>query len=357
MLGFDPIEEACSNAYQDPMRRRIRIPFLLMAALLSSGCEDGTPWSEGSDAVEAEAGRDFGVTAAYARRLIFIGPGSRLPTAAVFDFTALSDSVGVRRGVRARLLSGPAWEPLMDAGWESEPMREPWRIVPGGALSIVVGDGGDLAAIAYGGEPDVRLEPGAVLAESSPDRGTQLVLRQATLQIAGEPVRGVLLDSQLGRAVSPASVPRPVTTDTATDPEPGSAPPTPIARAGAEAFLVNNAGYYAVFTTSASGEIGWVSHPGVNEIHRGAALEPVADPDGDAAAMGTGAATVPEMPTHWRIRGNGSALAGELSAAAIDPSPLPDLGELTALGYILVSGWVEDGGVRRDVFGLVRHVR
>lgn len=340
------------------MRRRIRIPVLLMAALLLPGCEDGTPWSNGEETAEEETRQDFGVTAAYARRLIFIGPGSRLPTAAVFDFTALSDSTGVRRGLRARLLSGPAWETLVDAGWESEPMRDPWRIVPGGELRIVVSDGGELAAVTYGGEPEVRLEPGPLLAESSPDGGTQLVLRQAALRVAGETVRGVLLDSQLGRAVNPASVPRAPATDTAGDGEPGSGRPTPIARPGAEALLVNNAGYYAVLTTSANGEIAWVSHPGVNEIHRGAGLEAVADPDADAPSTGEAVAgPVPQMPSRWQIRGNGSGLAGELSAAAIDPSPLTDMGELTALGYILVSGWVEDGGVRRDVFGLVRHVR
>lgn len=328
------------------MQRSLRTLTLLLAAVGSAACEDGTPWRVAGDTATVDVPHDFGPTAAYARRLIFLGPGQRLPTAAVFDFTSLSDSVGVRRGVRARLLTGDVWEPLMDAGWEFEPMREPWRVVPGDELRIVVDDAGELAAVAVDGQPGVRLQPGALLAESSPDVGTQFVLRQATLRVDDEAVRGVLLDSQLGRAVSPAAVPRPLTADTGATNRTGR--PTPIARAGAEAFLVNNAGYYAVLATSAGGAIGWVSDAGRDEIHRGVALEPTdwSDDQGEI-----------RMPVQWRIGVPGSPLAGELTAAASDPSPLADLGSLTALGYILVSGWVEDGGIRRDVFGLVRHVR
>lgn len=347
----------------DPMRRSVHTAALFLAVGVAPACEDGPPWATREEPPPIEARHDFGPTAAYARRLIFLGPGTRLPTAAIFDFTSLSDSVGVRRGVRARLLTGDEWQPLIDAGWEFEPMREPWRVVPGDGLKIVVDDGGELAAVVHAGDREVRLHPGARLAESSPDVGTRFVLRQAMLVIDGETLRGILLDSQLGRAVHPAAVPRPFTTDTGPDApaEPDTAPtdeggdtartgrPTPIARAGAEAFLVNNGGYYAVFATSAAGAIGWVSHAGRDQIHRGVALRP------------TTWSTPPEeefrMPVQWRIGGAGSNLQGELAVAATDPSPLPDLGDLTALGYLLVSGWIEEGGVRRDVVGFVRHVR
>jgi hypothetical protein len=202
----------------------------------------------------------------------------------------------------------------------------------------------------------VRLSPGALLAESSPDAGTQFVLRQAALAIDDETVRGILLDSNLGRAVNPAALPRPRPADQdqggADEPDDGTAADgvaTPIARAGAEAFLVNNSGYYAVFAMSSNGAIGWVSHAGRDEIQRGVALEPLAWSTADEDAI--------QMPTRWRIGGPGAQLSGELTAAATDPSPLPGLDEITGLGYILVSGWVEDGGVRRDVFGVVRQVR
>ncbi len=352
------------------MRPSRSIILTLLAAVLlapATACENGPPWGQREEATQAETTHDFGPTAAYSRRLIFLGPGEQLPTAAVFDFTSLSDSASVRQGVRVRLLLGDEWEPLMDDGWESAAMREPWRLVPGRTLRIVVDDAGEIAAIAHRGEPSVRLSPGPLLAESSPDAGTQFVLRQATLAVDDDNIRGILLDSKLGRAVNPSALPRlrpqsdggaegPEDAEEFEEPAAGEAQAgradglaTPIARAGAEAFLVNNSGYYAVFAMSSGGAIGWVSHAGRDEIQRGVALEPLAWSAAEDDAI--------QMPTWWRIGGPGAQLNGELTAAATAPAPLPGLGELTGIGYILVSGWVEDGGVRRDVFGVVRQVR
>lgn len=370
MLAFGP-DDFAPSPHPDPMRPSRSIILTLLAAVVLAGataCENGPPWGQREEATQAETPHDFGPTAAYSRRLIFLGPGEQLPTAAVFDFIALSDSASVRHGVRARLLLDNEWVSLLDDGWESEAMREPWRLVPGRTLRIVVDDAGEIAAVAHRGEPSVRLSPGPLVAESSPDAGTQFVLRQATLDIDDEAVRGILLDSKLGRAVSPSALPRPSLEgdgapeeqdDQGDQDEPAAGEAqdtsaadglaTPIARAGAEAFLVNNSGYYAVFAMSSAGAIGWVSHAGRDEIQRGVALEPLAWSSSEGDAI--------QMPTRWRIGGPGAQLSGELTAAATAPAPLPGLEELTGLGYILVSGWIEDGGVRRDVFGVVRQVR
>lgn len=331
------------------MRRSLKIVPLLLATALAPACENGSPWGAGTSAPE-EARHDFGPTAVYGRRLIFMGPGERLPTAAIFDFTTLSDSVSVQRGVRARVLLDEEWTSLMDVGWIMEPMREPWRVVPGGDLRVVVSDAGEFSSIAYRGEPAVRLQRGGLLAESSPDAGTQFLLRQATLAVDGETVRGILLDSQVGRAVDPAEVgPSPVPpTDGPAARDDGKV--TPIARPGVEAFLVNTSGYYVVFASSADGEVAWVSYAGMDDLQRGGVLEPTAwsEEDGDEGTD--------RQPTQWRIGGPGQ-LTGELSAVVTDIVPLPEQDGVSTLGYTLVSGWVGDDGVRRDVFGLVRHIR
>lgn len=318
------------------MRRIVQVvPLLLSAVVASAACDNGAPWTDDTEpAVEEQ--RDFGPTAAYGRRLVFMGPGEPLPTAAIFDFTSLSDSVGVRQGVRARLLTEGEWQPLMDSGWRLEPMREPWQIVPGGDLKLMVNDAGDLSAVANRGEPGTRLEPGGLIAETSPDAGTQFVLRQAALRIGEETVRGILLDAQLGRALDPGVVPS------------ASDRPTPIARPGAEGFLVNNSGFYVVFATSGSGAVAWISHGGRDEVQRGATLTP--------AGWAPASEDTVAMPADWRVTGPGS-LSGELSARVTDRIPLTGLDELSALGYILVSGWIGDDNVRRDVFGLIRQVR
>lgn len=322
------------------MRRiTLTIPVLL-SALVAGACDDGTPWSDGEETPTVESRLDFGPTAVYDRRILFLGPDGDLPAAAAFDFSSLADSAGVRGGVRARVLDGAEWATVADTGWALAPMREPWRIVPEGALRVLVNDAGEISALAAR-DSDTRLEPGTILSETSPDAGTQLILRNAELLLDGEPLPGVLLDAQLGRAVRPAQVPP--RGDTAE-----AHPSTPIARPGSEALLVNSAGYLVVLTRSGEGDMAWVSHAGRDEIRRGVLLEPTAwtEPGEDG-----------QWPSGWAVRGADADMAGELSTEAVDHSVLSHLAGVEGLDYVLVSGWIEDRGVRRDVFGLVRHVR
>lgn len=350
------------------MSRRF-IPFaVLLLPLAFAACEGSPPWRSG-DGEEEAINRDvFGPTAAYDRRLVFLGPGETLPTAAIFDFAALSDSAGLRRGIRARLLDGAEWVPLMDAGWDMEPMREPWRLVPHGALKVVVGEAGELDALLYRGDAEVRLEPGSTIAEYSPDAGTQLVLRQGRLRLGGEPIPGILLDAQLARAVSPRPAPAaPLDTaapadgadsvdstapddagaDAAADSMSGD--PAPAPRPGAEAILVDNSGYYVVFAASAEGDMAWLHYGGRDDVRRGARLEATEWEMFEEAGL--------RVPTAWRIFSAAEGLAGELRSEAADRATLDSGSEPGVMGYVIVTGYIEDRGVRRNVYGLIRHVR
>lgn len=333
------------------------IPFLLLPLLLAA-CEAG-----GGTEETPPAGREeFGPTAAYDRRLVFLGPGAELPTAAVFDFAVLSDSATLRRGIRARLVDGVEWIPLMDAGWEMDRMREPWRLVPHGDLKVIVGSEGELDALVFAGEElGVRLDPGSSIAEYSPDAGTQLVLRQAELRLGGEPITGILLDAQLGRAVNPSVIPPPTTEASGEEggqaEEPGEdaagdslvVDPAPAARAGAEALLLDNAGYYVVFAASAEGGIAWIHAAGRDDVRRAARLEPLEWEPFEEAGV--------QVPTAWRVRSPADLLGGELRSEAADRAVLGEGAAIGAMGYVVVTGWIEDRGVRRNVYGLVRHVR
>jgi hypothetical protein len=242
--------------------RRPYIPLVALvalSALAAPGCEGGPPWADDDTEGDAEAVADFGPTAAYDRRLVFLGPGDDLPTTAVFDFVSRSDNAEVRRGARARVVDDEDWVTLMDAGWQMEGMRDPWRLVPHGPLRMVVSDAGELATLAVrSDELQVRLDVGPPLAELSPDAGTQLVLRQATLSFEDRAVEGLLLDAQLGRSIAPDapasttgpdSFPGDVAADSAPVTEGDdsvaadtTADPTPAAVPGAEALLLDNAG-------------------------------------------------------------------------------------------------------------------
>lgn len=332
--------------------RVVYLSILLAPVLMVSACENGPPWAGESEPTAEEAAPDFGPTAAYNRRLLFLGPGNDLPTTAIFDFTVLSDSVGIRRGVRARVLDDAGWHTLMDAGWEMEPMREPWRLVPHGPLTMVVSDAGDLAALIHRDSLTTRLQIGPTLAEHSPDVSTQLVLRGARLALDGEAVSGVLLDAQLGRSVNPALVTRSAAVVARRPTRPADSamatpPATPIARAGAEALLLDDEGYYAVFAAAASGDLAWVRSAGRDDVWEGARLEPTASSRDAADAR----------PTAWRIVSPAGELTGELVARSADRILLEEPGDLQTLAYVLVSGWVEDRAVRREVFGLLRDVQ
>ena len=340
-------------------RTRFAVPLLLLLAALTA-CENGPPWRS-EDGVETAIDRDvFGPTAAYDRRIVFLGPGDDLPTAVIFDFAALGDSASLRRGVRARLVDGAEWLPLLDAGWVMEPMREPWRIVPFGPLKLVAGDEGEIDALLFRGDVDVRLEPGAPIAEYSPDAGTQLLLRQGRLRLGGEPVPGIILDAQLARAVTPADFAA-AAPDSAGGGAPGGGPdgdaaadsagggnPSPGARAGAEGLLLDNSGYYVVFATSAEGEFAWIRTGARDDVRRVARLEATEW----EAFRGGGV----DAPVAWRIVSTGDALSGELRTEAADRALLPGAGP-ALLGYAIVTGYVEDRGIRRNVYGLIRHVR
>jgi hypothetical protein len=316
---------------------------LMLAALLAAGslaCDDRGPER---DDTAARAPVDFGPTAAYERRFLFLGPGQTLPSAAIVDFVALSDSVGLRRGVRARVSDGADWQPLMDEGWDMAWMREPWRLVPHGSLRIVLGDAGELAALVFREDMEVRVEPGSALAGHSPDPGTQLVLRQARLALGAELVHGILLDAQLGRGVDPA-------TSRSARSQPGAGAPgeaTPIGQPGTEGLLTDNEGFYLVFAAAGAGPLGWIHFQGRDDVRRGARLTAVS---WEETADGL------ELPNAWQVTGQGD-LTGELVVEAIDGVDLADVPDIDALGYAIVSGWVADRDVRRDVFGLIRHVR
>lgn len=347
------------------MRRRLSLIAVLPLLGLSAACDGPPPWATDTQEEAPSTRSDFGPMAAYERLLLFVGPGEEVPTAAVFDFAAIRDSAGFRRGVRARLLEGEEWAPLMDAGWEMEPMREPWRLVPHGPLSVLVGDEGELDALVYQAEPAVRLDPGAVLAEYTPDGGTQLVLRQGRLRIGEDAFAGIILDNQHGRplrrAPETASTAgdtlagpererdEPTTADTASnDADASSANASPSARPGVEGILLDNSGYYAVFAPSGNGELAWLQVGGQSEVRRGTRLEAAEWEQGDDPER---------VPVRWTVSSPEGALAGDIRAVSGSHIALPARADVTALDYVVVAGWIQDREVRREVYGLIRHVR
>ncbi len=312
--------------------RAFTTTLLLLSLLPLAGCDE-LPWGRDGAGQLGGGAHALGPATTYERRLLFLATGPDLPATATFDFTAVIDSAGLRREAGIRLAADGRWTELLDGAWFTDAIREPWRILPHGELRVIVSDAGEIDALALDSEPGLRIEIGPRMAESSPVAGTQLVLQNATLTTTDSAYDGVLLDAQVGRA-------RDATTPTATS---------------IEALLAHGANYHAVVFRVTGGLVAWVNDDGESRIHRGVRLEGEPRDGGSgtagldtAGAAATGAEEPEGGPVVWRIV-DPPELSGRVSAEIADSA--------AATGYTLVSGWIEEDGVRRDVFGLVRHAR
>ncbi|HSH45542.1 MAG TPA: hypothetical protein VK966_06785 [Longimicrobiales bacterium] len=311
-----------------------RLLLATLAGIAMASCDSGAPWTEEAPEETQSPREDFGPSAAYDRLMLLVAPAPapESTTAAIFDFAAVRESASFRRGARVRTLAEGDWTAQMDAGWEMSPMREPWRLVPYGDLTVVVGEEGEVDALTVRGEAPLRLEPGSAMTEYMPDGSTRLLLRQGRLTIGDTVVTGTLLDSQHGRAL---------------DGDVTATSPAPSARPGVEALLLDNTGFFVVFAPTAGGDLAWVTTAGQSDVRRGARLEPV-DWEADEIAGDS-------VPATWRVASAGPTLSGELSTVSADHTQLDD--GAARLSYVLVSGWIQDREVRREVSGLVRQIR
>lgn len=120
--------------------------------------------------------------------------------AALLDFSAIDAGTVVRRTARGWAEAGSGWTPLYDLNWEGAAVRRPWRLVPHGPIRLRVGDNGEVDAISVRDQDAdlAMLEAGDFVAEWMPFNTTQLVLREATLALGGDPIRGWLVDARFG---------------------------------------------------------------------------------------------------------------------------------------------------------------
>lgn len=167
------------------------LPLLAAVATLGACERGGTGDSAGSEAGSA-------ARAEYSRQMIFVAADAT--GAALLDFTALDAGSVVRRSARGWAEAGSGWTPLYDLAWEGVTVRRPWRLVPNGPIRLRVGLNDEVEAIfVRDGETDLAaLETGDFVAEWAPFATSQIVLREATLALGGEPMTGWLIDARFG---------------------------------------------------------------------------------------------------------------------------------------------------------------
>jgi hypothetical protein len=286
---------------------RLRSPLLLLLALTACRGEEAVP--DGGHRAGAP-----GRTAEYTRHLYFLGEPRPEPVFAVFDFSVAERGEQLDRTATGWIRSGGAWAPLLRMAWKMERMREPWRLVPHGPVRLLVGDDGELAALAVTGPEEIRLIAEAPGARWLPGPGFDARVRPASLRFGRAPLAGTLLDLHL----------------------PGTAAPPRVVLAGADGLALLLPG---------DGDTGWLLDGPEEAQLDGLRLEAVgaAGTAGTAGTATDGAAA--DLPA-WRVM-VGDRRLGELEGIA-------SIGEADAPPLRAVRGWLEVTGERRPVVGLVR---
>lgn len=325
---------------------RILFLFLLIGTVAACG-------PEASPDADSRRGPGGAPTAAYTRRMIFVGGREAAPAIVAFDHLALAGPTAVERRVGFWHTTGEGWNQLLGVDWSDDPIREPWRLIPHGPFRFLVGDAGEVEALIGRGEAEgFQLAPVGRIGEWSPDEPPQFRIHRGEWALGKDTIGGLLVDILPGI-------------------ETGGG-----ATALSELVLTDGAEFYLVARLPAA-------HPGELWLQRGERSETMA-----GVELARAAVTDSTASAAWRIGASHGEIVGELQPAGAllelrydrgaggEPpttgtmagtrAPAPSGGRATdgvsAPGSSMpdpaslqkVRGWIEIRGDRRPVFGVMR---
>src|SRR5690606_5390222 len=296
----------------------MRTIILLMLVLLAA-CDRSE--RQGAAATSGRSGGES-VGATYDRSFLLLSLRADTPVAAALKFTAVDGGTAIRRSAGAWLARDGAWARLLEQAWQTEPMREPWRLVPHGPFRLVVGEGSEIEALIHRADSTgFRLEPSSPLAEWGAGDGVQLRLRRGTLSLGRESLVGLLLDVQTGAPLA-------------------QSPETEVA------FVTDRQSRSLVVAKGVDGRTGaWLRSETESLDWDRVTVTPI---PADGAVPG-------DPPSGWRIAEPTGALMGELYAAGEPFTFCVPVWVSGGWRLVLVWGWGCVRGYRRDVFGVLRH--
>lgn len=321
---------------------RIFVLFLMLG-LITACDRRGGPDAQTHQTAEAAP------TAAYSRRMIFVGGREAAPTIVAFDHVALAGPTAVARRAGFWRSKGEEWESLLDLRWADAPIREPWRLLPHGPFRFLVDDAGEVEALVIRGDSArFRLAALRRMGSWNPDDLPFVRFLYGELVMGADSITGLLVDLQPG----------------ADGEDHGTAASELVLTDGSQLHLVVNA------PADRPGEL-WLQRGERSETMTGITFAPA-----DSAAPGAwrldstldeiaGELTPVGAPLELRYetalegaasvvvesepgsRAPGAFRAGDSAARAAAPMPRPALLQV-------VRGWVEVRGERHTVFGVMR---
>jgi len=313
-----------------------RLRTVAATALLAVAAACGEP--DAPDVAEAptpedtaQAGTSSGWV--YERTFVFTTLDRDSAYVAPWLFRTRTRPGGVDRTTRGWITRGGEWEEVLDQSWETPPSRAPWRLLPRGPLTIVVGPGDAVEELVFEEGPRaLELLMGDVLMEWTATDGEVLRLLDGSLVLADQEVPGMVLDrSRTLRADGPP--------------------------AGDWAFLVSGDSLQMVLERPRAGE------PGAEGALRAWARLDFRDLRWAEVTLGWAEerafpAARRDIPVAWEVSQAEGRLRGSLQATNRWAQALEGPGPLLPLEALFsVTGTVSVEGRTYPVRGLLRHTR
>ncbi|HKK08234.1 MAG TPA: hypothetical protein VKA44_05055 [Gemmatimonadota bacterium] len=170
-------------------------------ALVWTACSGGEPERGTGETVQPPATpAPASVTPArYVTDMAFVGFGAGAP-AAVFRFRHDVAASDLARRYRVWVLRGSAWDTALSLSDTLPVPRAGWRVLPGGGLRIMAGDGGAIGGLVLrAGSSSFGLQPGRVLDEWTSPTGQRSRLALASWAAGPEPASGLLFERREAR--------------------------------------------------------------------------------------------------------------------------------------------------------------
>lgn len=182
------------TARRPSWRRRAVALTLAAAALAGCGDDQAEPADPPSPAGGGAPGDFRGRI--YERNLVFTTLSGDSAFLVPWLMSAETLPGSVHRRARGLLARGGSWDAFFDETFETPPTRTPWRILPRGALRLLVGEGDAVESLVYA-EAQRQLEvelTGAPLIEWTGPRGQTFRVLEGAIYVQDQRVAGLVLD-------------------------------------------------------------------------------------------------------------------------------------------------------------------
>lgn len=309
----------------------------LLAAAVFAACEGGAAPGILPEAADAEGPERL---ARYTRDFVFLGEMGEAPLVVPFTFSSVAHPDSVVRTARGWLAHGPTWDPFLDERHASATPAAPeavWRVLPLGGLRVVAGGSTEVEVLSFRqGERALRLRLQQPVSSWNRGEDARYRLVRGRVSLGGELIPGTVLEVQRARRT------------------PGGAP-----EAAGEfdwLFLTDGSEIQLLLAEAMGGAqpgertFGWTSLGGSERSWDAAEIRWLDMRPYERARR--------DIPVRWSYRIPEAGVFGEVQAVGYDVTVGAERGGRRSVEVrYTVDGWVEAGGDRYPVYGMIRHLQ